>query len=111
MSSGVAEVLKDRDLLARVAVHSPHIAGTMLRLLNDFEDAARLGELPPAPLLAALGGYVEGLGKLIAALAAPANAQSTDTCAICRCVGLFVADLLRAQNDRRVLGGLGAALR
>lgn len=64
----VAEVLKDRELLAKMAVHCPHVAGTMLRLLNDLEDAARLGELPPAPLLAEFGTYVEGLGKLISVL-------------------------------------------
>lgn len=69
MNTEVAEVLKDRELLGRVAVHCPHVAGTMLRLLNDLEDAARLGELPPAPLLAELGAYVEGVGKLVAALA------------------------------------------
>lgn len=65
MSADVAEVLKDRELLGRVAVHCPHVAGTMLRLLNDLEDAARLGELPPAPLLGEFGAYLEAIGKLI----------------------------------------------
>lgn len=67
---------KDRDLLARVAVHSPHVAGTMLRLLNDLEVAARLGELPPAPVLDALGAYVEGIGRLIASLADSMNRRT-----------------------------------
>lgn len=59
---------KDHQLLAGVAVHSPHIAGTVLRLLNDLEDARRLGELPPAELLQSLGRYVELLGQLMTAL-------------------------------------------
>lgn len=63
-----AEVIKDRELLARVAVHNPHLAGTVLRLVNDLEDAARLGELPPAALRRELGAYLQGLGGLIAAL-------------------------------------------
>lgn len=75
MTTEVSEVLKDRDLLARVAVHCPHVAGTMLRLLNDLEDAATLGELPPTPLLAEFGTYVEGLGKLITHLADSMKAQ------------------------------------
>lgn len=69
MSAEVTEVLKDRELLGRVAVHCPRIAGTMLRLLNDLEDTASLGELPPATLLAEFGTYVEGLGKLLTELA------------------------------------------
>lgn len=60
---------KDRDLLVRVAVHSPHIAGTMLRLLNDLESAVELEELPPAALLEELGVYVERLGRLVTSIA------------------------------------------
>lgn len=70
---GVQEVRpvieKDRDLLARVAVHSPHLAGTVLRLCNDLEDAYQLSELPPGDLLEALGHYVGLLGQLICDLA------------------------------------------
>lgn len=85
MSTEVAEVLKDRELLGRVAVHCPHVAGTMLRLLNDLEDAARLGELPPAPLLGEFGTYVEGIGRLITDLSraghigCPENARKRGT--------------------------------
>lgn len=63
-------VVKDRELLVRIAVHSPHLAGTLLKLLNDLEDAHQLGELPPAPLLREMGGYVQDLGALIRSLAA-----------------------------------------
>lgn len=63
-----AEVIKDRDLLARVAAYSPHIAGTMLRLLNDLEDAHRLGELPPPELLRELGQYMDRLGRFLGQL-------------------------------------------
>jgi hypothetical protein len=75
MTTDVSEVLKDRELLARVAVYCPHVAGTMLRLLNEIEDAASLGELPPTPVLAEFGTYVEGLGKLITHLAESRKAQ------------------------------------
>lgn len=43
MSAEPVEFIKDRDLLARVAVHNPHLAGTVLKLCNDLEDGARLG--------------------------------------------------------------------
>lgn len=63
------EMIKDRELMARVATYNPHLAGTLLRLCNDLQDAARQGDLPPVPLLAEFGVYVEGLGKLITTLA------------------------------------------
>lgn len=60
---------KDRELLASVAIHNPHLAGTVLRLCNDLEDAARLGELPPPELLQRLGAYLQAIGGLVNALA------------------------------------------
>lgn len=81
MTTQEVALTKDRDLLACVAVHSPHIAGTLLRLLNDLEDAVRLGELPPSPVLAALGGYLGCVGRLVVSLAGTeshARRQSLD---------------------------------
>lgn len=62
-------VIKDRELLARVAAHNPHLAGTVLRLCNDLDDGVHLGELPPAPLLHELGVYLHELGLLVTAIA------------------------------------------
>lgn len=66
---------KDRELLARVAVHNPRIAGTILRLLNELEDGAKLDELPPPDLLRQLGQYLSSLGQLVVALTATASNQ------------------------------------
>jgi len=60
---------KDRELLALVAVHNPHLAGTILKLCNELQDGKRLGELPPPELLTALGYYVQDIGRLIVAVA------------------------------------------
>lgn len=61
----VPVIEKDRDLLARVAVDNPHLAGTVLRLCNVLEDAQRYGELPSADLLRELGEYLRDLGQLV----------------------------------------------
>ena len=60
---------KDHILLATVAQHSPHVAGSVLALCNALEDARDNGELPPPELLAALGQHVERLGLLLVGLA------------------------------------------
>lgn len=52
---------RDRDLLARVAVANPHLAGTVMRLCDELVD----GELPPPPLLREFGEHVRDLGRLI----------------------------------------------
>lgn len=57
---------KDHELLAKVAQHAPHVAGSVLSLCNALEDA---DELPPPELLAAFRRHVEGLGRLIVCLA------------------------------------------
>lgn len=60
---------KDTELLARVAVDCPPLAGTILRLCNVLEDAKDAAELPPPDVLRELGRYIEALGQLVAALA------------------------------------------
>jgi len=68
---------KDRELLGRVAVSSPHIAGTVLRLWNELEDAHRLSELPPNDLLSELGRHIQGIGWLLTAIAGQSDSRES----------------------------------
>lgn len=68
MQAESLDLIKDRDLLARVAQYNPHLAGTVLKLCNDLVDGKELGELPPALLLREVGEYVQAIGRLVYAL-------------------------------------------
>jgi hypothetical protein len=49
----------------------------ILRLCNVLEDAHHLGELPPLPLLAELGKYLQALAGLVHALGAQGRVVSS----------------------------------
>lgn len=80
---------KDRELFARVALDSPRVAGAVLKLCDELESAHRNGEFPPTETLTELGGYLESLGRLLAALAS-GSISSTDAVVIPLPAGLVI---------------------
>lgn len=64
-----------RDLLARVAVHNPHLAGAALRMCNELADAPDTGQIPPPALLIEFGEFLARLGGFLTDVASQANAS------------------------------------